>query len=135
MFNGLPPEAAYEWYEHDGHWQNRIIRGPSQEVMGSLLAREEMRGTVQMVYYDPPYGIDYGKTIQTDMRTRDDDVKDKGTADAAMQKCFRDAYRRGIHSYLGRRGPQPRADPESAGERRAASSCKSARRTCTAWPS
>ena len=100
LFNGLPPEAAYEWYEHDGHWQNRIIRGPSQEVMGSLLAREEMRGTVRMVYYDPPYGIDYGKTIQTDMRTRDDDVKDKGTADAAMQKCFRDAYRRGIHSYL-----------------------------------
>jgi adenine-specific DNA-methyltransferase len=100
LFNGLPPEAAYEWYEHEGHWQNRIIRGPSQEVMGSLLAREEMAGTVQMVYYDPPYGIDYGKTIQTDMRTRDDDVKDKGTADAAMQKCFRDAYRRGIHSYL-----------------------------------
>ena len=100
LFNGLPPEAAYEWYEHEGHWQNRIIRGPSQEVMGSLLAREEMAGTVQMVYYDPPYGIDYGKTIQTDMRTRDDDVKDKGTADASMQKCFRDAYRRGIHSYL-----------------------------------
>ena len=100
LFNGLPPDAAYEWYEHEGHWQNRIIRGPSQEVMGSLLAREEMRGTVQMVYYDPPYGIDYGKTIQTDMRTRDDDVKDKGTADAAIQKCFRDAYRRGIHSYL-----------------------------------
>ena len=100
LFNGLPPEAAYEWYEHEGRWQNRIIRGPSQEVMGSLLAREEMAGTVQMVYYDPPYGIDYGKTIQTDMRTRDDDVKDKGTADAAMQKCFRDAYRRGIHSYL-----------------------------------
>lgn len=100
FFNGLPPEAAYEWYEHEGHWQNRIIRGPSQEVMGSLLAREEMTGTVQMVYYDPPYGIDYGKTIQTDMRTRDDDPTDKGTADAAMQKCFRDAYRRGIHSYL-----------------------------------
>ena len=100
LFNGLPPGAVYEWYEHEGHWQNRIIRGPSQEVMSSLLAREEMTGTVQMVYYDPPYGINYGKTIQTDMRTRDDDPKDKGTADPAMQRCFRDAYRRGIHSYL-----------------------------------
>ena len=99
-FNGLPEGAEYRWYEHEGNWHNRMIRGPSEAVIGSLLGREDMAGQVQMVYFDPPYGISYGRTVQADMRTRDDDAKDKGSGDVVLHKQFRDTYRRGIHSYL-----------------------------------
>ena len=58
-FNNLPENAAYEWYEHQGRWQNRVIRGPGCEVMASLLEKEVMAGKVQMIYVDPPYGIGF----------------------------------------------------------------------------
>ena len=100
-FNNLPENAAYEWYEHRGNWQNRIIRGPSCEVMASLIEKETMVGKVQMVYFDPPYGIGF----KANMQTRTGDRKVDGNAedipnDLRLGKTFRDTYQNGIHSYL-----------------------------------
>ena len=100
-FNNLPKNAAYEWYEHQGNWQNRIIRGPSCEVMASLLEKEAMAGKVQMVYFDPPYGIGF----KANMQTRTGNRAIGGSAedipnDLRQGKAFRDTYQNGIHSYL-----------------------------------
>jgi adenine-specific DNA-methyltransferase len=92
-----------EYYQHppDG-WTNRLIQGDSELVMASLLEREGMAGTVQCVYFDPPYGIKYGSNWQ--MRLNNRDVKD-GRDDALSGepeqiKAFRDTWELGIHSYL-----------------------------------
>ena len=59
-FNGLAdPEAKTEFYSHDQNWQNRMILGDSLQVMGSLAERETLRGKVQCIYFDPPYGIKF----------------------------------------------------------------------------
>ena len=64
-FNGLPSaDAAYEWYQHAANWSNRLIHGESARVMASLLARESMAGKVQMIYFDPPYGMGYRSNFQ-----------------------------------------------------------------------
>ena len=64
-FNGLPSaDAAYEWYQHAANWSNRLIHGESARVMASLLARESMAGKVQMIYFDPPYGMGYKSNFQ-----------------------------------------------------------------------
>ena len=100
-FNNLPENAAYEWYEHQGNWQNRIIRGPGCEVMASLLEKEAMAGKVQMIYFDPPYGIGFKANMQT--RTGDRKVDGKAEDipnDLRQGKAFRDIYLNGIHSYL-----------------------------------
>ena len=99
-FNGLPENATYEWYEHQGYWQNRIIKGPNREVMASLLAKENMGGTVQMIFFDPPYGISYKANMQVDTRNREPKRGDKVLNDRVSCKAFRDTYERGIHSYL-----------------------------------
>ena len=95
-FNGLPKDAAYNWYKYHGNWSNRIIRGNATSVMASLLAKENMAGQVQMVYFDPPYGISYDSNYQSSSRKRKGGVP----SEAASVKAFRDAYRNGIHSYL-----------------------------------
>lgn len=100
-YDGLPKNAAYEWYRHKGNWQNRIINGESRRVMASLLAKESMAGKVQMVYFDPPYGINFKKNMQPDARNRD--VKDNAEGrpnDPVHLRAFRDMYENGIHSYL-----------------------------------
>ena len=100
-FNNLPENAAYEWYEHQGKWQNRVIRGPGCEVMASLLEKEVMAGKVQMIYVDPPYGIGFKANMQT--RTGDRKVDGKAEDipnDLRQGKAFRDTYLNGIHSYL-----------------------------------
>ncbi len=99
-FNGLPENASYEWYEHQGYWQNRIIKGPNREIMASLLAKENMGGTVQMIFFDPPYGISYKANMQADTRNREPKSGDKVLNDRVSCKAFRDTYERGIHSYL-----------------------------------
>ena len=100
-YDGLPKSAAYEWYRHRGNWQNRIINGESRRVMASLLAKESMAGKVQMVYFDPPYGIKFSSNMQPDARNRDVKDNSKGRPnDPVHLRVFRDTYENGIHSYL-----------------------------------
>lgn len=95
-FNGFPKGSKYSWYKHKGNWSNRLIHGDSARVMASLLRKENMRGAVQMAYYDPPYGIKYDSMhqISTDRR------QGATHADGTSRRAFRDDYNDGIHSYL-----------------------------------
>ena len=101
-FDGLEELDLIEFYKHQANWSNRMILGDSLQVMGSLAEREDLRGQVQMVYIDPPYGIKFGSNWQASARKRD--VKDGNVADAAREaeqiKAFRDTWELGIHSYL-----------------------------------
>ena len=101
-FNGLPsPDAAYEWYEHAGNWQNRLIHGESARVMASLAERERLSGRVQMIFFDPPYGIGFKSNFQISTRNRETAENRKGLpCDTRTIRAFRDTYDRGIHSYL-----------------------------------
>ncbi|OGY20801.1 MAG: hypothetical protein A3A65_01345 [Candidatus Chisholmbacteria bacterium RIFCSPLOWO2_01_FULL_49_14] len=93
---------AVEFYKHEDNWQNRMILGDSLLVMNSLLEKEGMRGRVQTIYIDPPYGIKFGSNWQVSTRKRD--VKDNKLEDFIRQpeqvKAFRDTWELGIHSYL-----------------------------------
>ena len=101
-FDGLGGLDNIEFYKHDANWSNRMVLGDSLQVMGSLAAREGLRGKVQMIYIDPPYGIKFGSNWQ--MSTRKRDVKDGKLEDATFEveqiKAFRDTWELGIHSYL-----------------------------------
>lgn len=101
-FDGLDELDIIDFYKHDANWSNRMILGDSLQVMGSLAEREALRGKVQMVYLDPPYGIKFGSNWQVSARKRD--VKDGKMEDAAREaeqiKAFRDTWELGIHSYL-----------------------------------
>lgn len=97
-----PLREAIEFYKHKENWSNRLIAGDSLLVMNSLLEKEGMGGKVQMVYFDPPYGIKYGSNFQPFVNKRD--VKDGNdgdlTTEPEMIKAFRDTWELGIHSYL-----------------------------------
>jgi len=102
-FNGLPDEhAKTEFYQHDANWANRMILGDSLQVMASLAEREGLRGKVQCIYIDPPYGIKFNSNFQWSTTSRD--VKDGNvghiTREPEQVKAFRDTWRDGIHSYL-----------------------------------
>ena len=99
----LPIREAIEFYKHAHNWSNRLIAGDSLLVMNSLLEKEGMAGQVQMIYFDPPYGIRYGSNFQPFVNKRDvKDGKDEDlTAEPEMVKAFRDTWELGIHSYLG----------------------------------
>lgn len=101
-FDELDELSAVEFYQHHESWKNRMILGDSLQVMGSLAEREALRGKVQMIYIDPPYGIKFGSNWQA--RTNRRDVKDGKLEDAAREaeqiKAFRDTWELGIHSYL-----------------------------------
>jgi adenine-specific DNA-methyltransferase len=102
-FNGLPSETAKtEFYQHDAHWANRMILGDSLQVMASLAEREGMRGRVQCIYFDPPYGIKFNSNFQWSTTSRDvkDGNVDHITREPEQVKAFRDTWRDGIHSYL-----------------------------------
>ena len=100
-FNNLPENAAFEWYAHRGNWQNRIVRGEARHVMASLLQKESMAGKVQMIYFDPPYGISFKSNMQADTRSRKVGEKDEDVPnDRGSIRAFRDTYKNGIHSYL-----------------------------------
>jgi adenine-specific DNA-methyltransferase len=102
-FNGLPSEAAKtEFYQHDAHWANRMILGDSLQVMASLAEREGLRGKVQCIYVDPPYGIKFNSNFQWSTTSRDvkDGNVDQITREPEQVKAFRDTWRDGIHSYL-----------------------------------
>jgi adenine-specific DNA-methyltransferase len=102
-FNGLrDAEAATEFYQHDQHWSNRMISGDSLSVMASLAEREGLRGQVQCIYFDPPYGIKFNSNFQWSTTSRDvkDGAKDHVTREPEQVRAFRDTWRDGIHSYL-----------------------------------
>ena len=102
-FNGLPSQAAKtEFYQHDANWSNRMILGDSLQVMASLAEREGLRGKVQCIYIDPPYGIKFNSNFQwsTTSRSVRDGKKEHITREPEQVKAFRDTWRDGIHSYL-----------------------------------
>ncbi|MBC8553859.1 MAG: site-specific DNA-methyltransferase, partial [Candidatus Brocadiales bacterium] len=97
-----PLREAIDFYKHKEGWTNRLIAGDSLLVMNSLLEKEGMAGKVQMVYFDPPYGIKYGSNFQPFVNKRDvkDGKDDDLSAEPEMIKAFRDTWELGIHSYL-----------------------------------
>ena len=103
-FNGLDFDQLIDFYQHqDGvKWANRMILGDSLLVMNSLAEKEGLKGKVQMIYLDPPYGIKFGSNWQVSTRKRD--VKDGKAEEVTRQpeqvKAFRDTWELGIHSYL-----------------------------------
>jgi adenine-specific DNA-methyltransferase len=102
-FNGIPIGVdKTEFYQHDQNWSNRMILGDSLQVMASLAEREGLRGKVQCIYLDPPYGIKFNSNFQWSTTSRD--VKDGNaghiTREPEQVKAFRDTWRDGIHSYL-----------------------------------
>ena len=102
-FNGLPEgDARTEFYQHEANWSNRMILGDSLHVMASLAEREGLRGKVQCIYMDPPYGIKFNSNFQWSTTSRDvrDGKKEHITREPEQVKAFRDTWRDGIHSYL-----------------------------------
>lgn len=101
-FNGINFEDYIDFYKHGQKWQNRLILGDSFLVMASLAEKEGMKGKVQMVFMDPPYGIKFNSNWQVSTRHRN--VKDGKTTDVTRQpeqiRAFRDTWELGIHSYL-----------------------------------
>lgn len=99
---GMDIRENLEAYEHKGPWQNRMILGDSLSVMNSLLEFEGMAGQVQMIFIDPPYGVQYGSNFQPFVRNRkvsiagDEDM----TREPEMVKAYRDTWELGLHSYL-----------------------------------
>jgi adenine-specific DNA-methyltransferase len=98
-----PLREAIDFYKHKEGWSNRLIAGDSLLVMNSLLEKEGMAGKVQMVYFDPPYGIKYKSNFQPFVNNRvvaDSDSDNDLTAEPEMLKAFRDTWELGIHSFL-----------------------------------
>ncbi len=91
------------YYKHEDNWRNRLILGDSLLVMNSLLNRERMKGQVQCVYIDPPYGIRFGSNWQNQIgnpkmshESKDQEI----SGEPEMIKAYRDTWELGIHSYL-----------------------------------
>ena len=102
-FNGYSdPSKSTEFYSHQQNWTNRMILGDSLQVMASLAEREGLRGKVQWIYFDPPYGIKFNSNFQWSTTSRDvkDGKADHITREPEQVKAFRDTWRDGIHSYL-----------------------------------
>jgi len=101
-FNGIEFEDLIDFYQHEQNWSNRMILGDSLLVMNSLAEKEGLKGKVQMIYFDPPYGIRFGSNWQVSTRKRD--IKDGKAEDLTRQpeqiRAFRDTWELGIHSYL-----------------------------------
>jgi adenine-specific DNA-methyltransferase len=100
-FDGVEGWQTIEYYKHPANWSNRMILGDSLQVMASLAERESLRGQVQMIYIDPPYGIKFGSnwqpsTNRIDVRDRPEDA----TREVEQIKAFRDTWELGINSYL-----------------------------------
>ncbi len=100
-FNGVPKGVnKMDFYHYEQNWTNRMILGDSLQVMGSLAEKEGLRGKVQCIYFDPPYGIKFNSNFQwSTTSTNVKDGKDM-TQEPEMVKAFRDTWRYGIHSYL-----------------------------------
>ena len=101
-FNGLPsPEARTEYYQHQANWSNRMILGDSLQVMASLAEKEGMKGQVQCIYMDPPYGINFRSNWQLSTNTKSVGNAQKHiTKEPEQIRAFRDTWRDGVNSYL-----------------------------------
>jgi adenine-specific DNA-methyltransferase len=102
-FNGIPAGAdKTDFYAHDQNWTNRMILGDSLQVMASLAEREGLRGKVQCVYFDPPYGITFNSNFQWSTTSREvkDGNRDHISREPEQVKAFRDTWRDGVNSYL-----------------------------------
>ncbi|WP_454888298.1 site-specific DNA-methyltransferase [Sphingobium herbicidovorans] len=101
-FNGIEPDQRTEFYKHDQHWSNRMILGDGLKVMASLAEREGLKGQVQCIYIDPPYGIKFNSNFQWSTTSRDvkDGKADHFSREPEQVKAFRDTWADGIHSYL-----------------------------------
>src|SRR5689334_3199852 len=101
-FDGLGELDLVDYYRHEANWSNRMILGDSLQVMASLAERESLRGKVQCIYFDPPYGIKFNSNFQWSTTSRD--VRDGNAAHITREpeqvKAFRDTWRDGLHSYL-----------------------------------
>lgn len=89
-------------YEHKDKWVNRMILGDSLIVMNSLLHYENLGGQVQMIYIDPPYGVEFGSNFQPFVRknTVQHNDDDEITREPEMVQAYRDTWKLGLHSYL-----------------------------------
>ena len=89
-------------YEYRDKWVNRMILGDSLVVMNSLLHYEGLGGQVQMIYIDPPYGVNFGSNFQPFIRKRDVSHNDDDdmTREPEMVRAYRDTWELGLHSYL-----------------------------------
>lgn len=88
-----------EFYTHEEGWKNKLICGDSLHVMESLLHYENLRGKVQMIYIDPPYGIKYDSNFQQRVDSTKNDEAEQAD-DVLTIKAFRDTWALGVHSYL-----------------------------------
>ncbi len=106
-FNGLPEgwkeDATASYYHDEGNWSNRMILGDSLLVMASLAEREALRGKIQCIYMDPPYGIKFNSNWQPSTKSRDvrEGKDDSVSREPEVIRAFRDTWKDGIHSYLG----------------------------------
>ena len=91
-----------DFYQHESNWTNRMILGDSLQVMASLAEREGLRGKIQCIYFDPPYGIKFNSNFQWSTTSKDvkDGRVDHITREPEMVKAFRDTWRDGVHTYL-----------------------------------
>jgi adenine-specific DNA-methyltransferase len=97
----LEYQEAVQFYKHDMDWANRLILGDSLQVMSSLARRERLNAKVQMIYIDPPYGINYKSNFQPEVGKRDvKEVENDLTREPEMVSAFRDTWKLGVHSYL-----------------------------------
>ena len=101
-FEAIEDDFSTEFYQHDQNWSNRMILGDALQVMASLAEREGLRGKVQCIYLDPPYGIKFNSNFQWSTTSRDvkDGKADHITREPEQVKAFRDTWRDGVHSYL-----------------------------------
>ena len=131
-FNGMPQGVdKTEFYQHDQNWSNRMILGDSLQVMASLAEREGLRGKVQCIYIDPPYGIKFNSNFQWSTTSRDvkDGNVDHITREPEQVKAFRDTWRDGIHSYLTTSATVS-PSPATCSPTQVRSSCRLATRMC-----
>ena len=101
-FNGIEFEELVDFYQHEQNWSNRLILGDSLLVMTSLAEKEGLRGKVQTIFVDPPYGISFGSNWQVSTQDRQvrDGKLDQVTRQPEQIRAFRDTWKDGIHSYL-----------------------------------
>src|SRR6266404_1524806 len=97
----LHQEQALQYYRHSVDWANRLILCDSLQVMSSLANSENLAGRVQMIYFDPPYGIKFSSNWQNEVGKREVKEKDEDlTREPEMIRAYRDTWTLGVHSYL-----------------------------------
>jgi len=96
-----PYQEAVQFYRHDVDWANRLILGDSLQVMSSLARRESLAGKVQMIYMDPPYGVQFRSNFQPMASNRSvGESEEDIPREPEMVRAYRDTWRLGVHSYL-----------------------------------